>query len=94
MRSKSQNTDQLGLDSHAIPPNSVYSEPWWRNAGYNPTSPTLPVGNASNSSSLECPNDASESNEDQSMSDDGLNEEDDDVTKDSHVGASPQSGTV
>ncbi|EXB93313.1 Nuclear transcription factor Y subunit A-1 [Morus notabilis] len=92
MRSKSQNTDGLGLDSHTITPTNVYSEPWWRNVGYNPISPPLTVRNASNSSSLDCPNGASESNEDQSLSDDGPNEEDDDATKDSYVSASPRSG--
>lgn len=93
MRSKSQNTDQLGLDSRANPPTGVYPEPWWRNVGYNMSMP-LTRGNVSNSSSLECPNGASESNEDHSLSNDGPNEEDDDATKDSHVSASPQSGSV
>ena len=90
MRPESQNKDQLELDSHAVPPNNVYSEPWWRNGGYNPVSLPLPVANASNSSSLECPNDASESNEDQSLSD----EDDDDIAKDSHSGASPRPGIL
>ncbi|PON59064.1 Nuclear transcription factor Y subunit A [Parasponia andersonii] len=92
MRSKSQNKDRLGLDSHSISPTNVYSEPWWRNVGYNPGSLPMTGGNASNSSSLEFPNGGSESNEDQSLSNDGPNEEDDDGTKDSHVSASPQSG--
>lgn len=91
MRPKSQNTDGLGLDSHNITPTNVYSEPWWRGVGYNPISPPLTARNASNSSSLDCPNGASESNEDHSLSDGGPNEEDDDATKDSHVSASPRS---
>lgn len=94
MQSKSQNTDRLGLDSHSIPQNNIYSEPWWRNVGYNPSSLPLTGEHASNSSSLECPNGGSDSNEDQSLSNDGPNEEDDDATKDSHVGASPQSGSI
>ncbi|XP_062084051.1 nuclear transcription factor Y subunit A-1-like isoform X2 [Humulus lupulus] len=92
MRSKSKNTDRLGLDSHAIPPSSVCGEPWWRNVSYMPAPMPVTRGNASNSSSVECPNGASESNEDQSLSNEGPYEEDDDATKDSHVSASPQSG--
>ena len=93
-QSQSQNTEQLGLDSHAIPPSSVCGEPWWRNVGYMPVSMPLTGGNVSNSSSVECPNGASESNEDQSLSNDGQYEEEDDATKDSNVSASPQSGSI
>ncbi|XVF69625.1 hypothetical protein PTKIN_Ptkin11bG0096500 [Pterospermum kingtungense] len=76
MQSKSEGGSQLELDLHGVPPNAVYSEPWWRNIGYGAISPAVRGGNASNSSSMECPN-ASESNDGLSMSNNGLNEEDD-----------------
>ncbi|PQP99565.1 nuclear transcription factor Y subunit A-1 [Prunus yedoensis var. nudiflora] len=70
---------------------SVYSEPWWRGVGYNPISPAVTGRNASNSSSLECPNGGSESNDDRSLSNDEPNEEDDDdATKGSQI-TSPRS---
>lgn len=91
MRSKSESTDQLEPNPNAIPPGAVYSEPWWRGVGYNSISPALAGGNVSNSSSLDCPN-GSESNDAQSMSNDGLNEEDDDANKESRAPASSRSG--
>lgn len=90
MRSKSERTDQLEPNPNAIPPGAVYSEPWWRGVGYNSISPALAGGNVSNSSSLDCPN-GSESNDAQSMSNDGLNEEDDDANKESRAPASSRS---
>ncbi|KAF7816041.1 nuclear transcription factor Y subunit A-1-like [Senna tora] len=48
--------------------------------------------NASNSSSLECPNGDSESNDGQSLSNSELNEEEDDATKESPATAPNQSG--
>ncbi|XP_040992249.1 nuclear transcription factor Y subunit A-1 isoform X1 [Juglans microcarpa x Juglans regia] len=83
MQSKSENTNRLDPGSHAIPPSSVYPEPWWRNIGYNPISPAVTGGNVSNSSSLECPNARSDSNDGHSLSNNKLNEEDDDATKES-----------
>lgn len=91
MQSKSENANRLHPGSHAIPP-SVYSEPWWRNIGYNPISSVVTAGNISNSSSLECPNAGSDSNDGQSRSNNGLNEEDDDATKESQNTASSRSG--
>lgn len=94
MQSKSQSTSRLRPDPHTIPPASVLGEPWWRSGGYNPISPPLTGGIATNSSSLECPNGGSESNDDQSLSNDGQNEEDDDATKESKISASPQTGSI
>ncbi|XVF04727.1 hypothetical protein REPUB_Repub05bG0110000 [Reevesia pubescens] len=76
MQSKSEGGSRLEPDPHGVPPTAVYSEPWWRNIGYGAISPGVRGGNASNSSSMECPN-GSESNDGQSLSNDGLNEEDD-----------------
>ncbi|XP_027939755.1 nuclear transcription factor Y subunit A-9-like [Vigna unguiculata] len=53
----------------------------------------MSVVNASNSSSLERPNGDSESSEDQSLSNNGVNEEDDDVTKESQPTAPNQPGS-
>lgn len=91
MQSKSESTNRLRSDPHSFPPSSVYSEPWWRGVGYNPMSQAMAGANASNSSSLECPNGDSESNDDQSMSN---NEEDDDATKESPATAPNQSGVI
>lgn len=92
MQSKSETENRLHADHHTIPPNSVYSEPWWRGVGYNPISPAVTGRNASNSSSLECPNGGSESNDDRSLSNDEPNEDDDDdATKGSQI-TSPRSG--
>ncbi|XP_021812081.1 nuclear transcription factor Y subunit A-1 [Prunus avium] len=91
MQSKSETENRLHADHHTIPPNSVYSEPWWRGVGYNPISPAVTGRNASNSSSLECPNGGSESNDDRSLSNDEPNEDDDDdATKGSQI-TSPRS---
>ncbi|KAK7301841.1 hypothetical protein RJT34_12717 [Clitoria ternatea] len=82
MQPKSETANQLRPDPHSFQPGSVYSEPWWRGMGYNPMAQTMAGNNASNSSSLECPNGDSESNEEgQSLSNSGMNEEDDDATK-------------
>jgi len=50
--------------------------------------------NASNSSSLECPNGDSESSQGQSLSNNWLNEEDDDSTKESQSTALNQLGAL
>ncbi|KAM2508137.1 hypothetical protein FF1_030314 [Malus domestica] len=81
------------LHAHTVPPSSVYSEPWWQSVGYNPIFPTGTGRNVSNTSSLECPNGLSESNDDQSLSNDEANEDDDDTAKDSHT-TSPRSGST
>uniref|UniRef100_A0A2N9IUQ6 Nuclear transcription factor Y subunit n=2 Tax=Fagus sylvatica TaxID=28930 RepID=A0A2N9IUQ6_FAGSY len=91
MQSKSENGNRLEPDSHAIPPTGVYSEPWWRTIGYNPISPAMTGGNISNSSSLECPNGGSDSNDGQSLSNGGPNGEDDDGIKESQNTASSRS---
>ncbi|OMO81696.1 CCAAT-binding transcription factor, subunit B [Corchorus capsularis] len=76
MQSKSEGRSRLEPDPHGVPANAVYSEPWWRNIGYGGISAGVRGGNASNSSSMECPN-GSESNDGQSLSNGGLNEDDD-----------------
>ncbi|KAK4275233.1 hypothetical protein QN277_018350 [Acacia crassicarpa] len=91
MQSKSETANQLRTDQHSFPPNNVYSEPWWRGGGY-PMTQAVAGANASNSSSLECPNADSESNDGQSLSNSGLNEEDDDASKESPAAARNQSG--
>ncbi|XP_031272028.1 nuclear transcription factor Y subunit A-1 [Pistacia vera] len=89
MRPKSESSNQLEPDPHAIPP-GTYSEPWWRNAGYNIIPPSGAGANPSNSSSLEGPN-GLDSNDGPSMSNDGVNEEDDDANKESQNTASSRS---
>ncbi|KAK3205271.1 hypothetical protein Dsin_019317 [Dipteronia sinensis] len=91
MQSKSENSNQLEPDPHAIPPTTVYSEPWWRGVGYNTISPVVTGGNASNSSSLDDPN-GSESNDDQSLSNGGVNEEEEVAKKESQTTASSRPG--
>ncbi|KAJ7964092.1 Nuclear transcription factor Y subunit A [Quillaja saponaria] len=92
MQSKSESANRLKAATHTIPPTGVYSEPWWRGIVSNPIPPTMTRANAANSSSLDCPNGGSESNEGQSLSNSGLNEEDDDATKEVQGTASTQSG--
>ena len=92
MQSKSETANRLRSDPHTYPPTNAYSEPWWRGIGYNPISQAVVGANASNSSSLECPNGDSESNDGQSLSNSGLNEEDDDATKESQATDPNQSG--
>nr|AFK33746.1 unknown [Lotus japonicus] len=92
MQSKSEAANRLRSDPHSFQPGSVYSEPWWRGVGYNPMAQTMSGANASNSSS-EGPNGDSESNDEgQSLSNSGMNEEDDDATKDSQAADPNQSG--
>ncbi|XVF19280.1 hypothetical protein REPUB_Repub11eG0096700 [Reevesia pubescens] len=89
MQSKSEAGSRLEPDPHGVPPTAVYSEPWWHNIGYDAISPGVRGGNASNSSSMECPN-GSESNDGQSLSNGGLNDEDD-VNKETQTTASSRS---
>ena len=80
MQSKSETTNRLRSYRHSFQTCSVYSEPWWCGIGYNPMAQTIAGANASNSSSLECHNGDSESNEEgQSLSNNGTNKEDEDV---------------
>ncbi|EEF48902.1 nuclear transcription factor Y subunit A-1 [Ricinus communis] len=91
MQSKSESANQLeSRDQHSLPPYAVHSEPWWRTIGYSTVSRALAGGNASNLSSSEGPN-GSLSNDDQSMSNGRLNEEDDDASKESQATASSRS---
>ncbi|KAI4305086.1 hypothetical protein L6164_028475 [Bauhinia variegata] len=92
MQSKSETANRLRSDPHTFQATNVYSEPWWRGIGYNPISQVMAGANASNSSSMECPNGDSESNEGQSLSNGELNEEDDDATKESQPTTPNQSG--
>ncbi|KAL0558783.1 hypothetical protein IC582_003365 [Cucumis melo] len=89
MQSKSETNNQL--DPNGAPSTSIYYEPWWRGMGYN-TFP-LPVvgGNASSSTSLEFPNGGSESNDGQSVSNNDVNDEEDDVSKEVQATGSPHS---
>lgn len=94
MQSKSETTNRLKSDPHSYPPSRVYSEPWWRVAGYNNMSQATAGAHPSTSSSLECRNGDSESNDGQSLSNSELNEEDDDTTKESPATAPNQSGAL
>ncbi|GMI81594.1 nuclear factor Y, subunit A1, nuclear factor Y subunit A1, EMBRYO DEFECTIVE 2220 [Hibiscus trionum] len=89
MQSKSEGGRRLEPDLHGVTPTAVYSEPWWRNNGYGAISPRVRGGNVSKSSSGECPN-GSESNDDQTLSNDGVNKEDD-VNKERQAAASSRS---
>lgn len=95
MQPKSETANQVRSDPHSLQAGGVggvYSEPWWRGVGYNPVVQTM---SGANSSSLDCPNGDSESNEEgQSMSNSGMNEEDDDAAKDSQPAAPNQSGAL
>ncbi|AES70719.2 putative transcription factor Hap2/NF-YA family [Medicago truncatula] len=90
MQPKSETANQPRSGPHSFQPGGVYSEPWWRGVGYNPVAQTM---SGANSSSLDCPNGDSESNEEgQSLSNSERNEEDDDAAKDSQPAAPNQSG--
>ncbi|KAG6679268.1 hypothetical protein I3843_14G119400 [Carya illinoinensis] len=91
MQQKSEKPNQLDPRSHATQPPAVYTEPWWRNIGYNPISPSVTGGNVSNSSSLECPDAGSDSIDGQSLSNNEPNEEGGDATKESQNTASSRS---
>ncbi|BAT80549.1 hypothetical protein LR48_Vigan07g000700 [Vigna angularis] len=91
MQSKSE-TAKPRSNPHSFTPNTVYSEPWWRGIHYNSAPKAMSGVNASNSSSLERPNADSESSEGQSLSNNEMNEEDDDATKESQPTAPNQSG--
>lgn len=77
MQSKSKSVNQGQSDLYNVANTTVYSDPWWNNTGYNSLSPAMMRGNASDSSSLE------QSVDGQSQSEGGINEEDDDTTKQS-----------
>lgn len=94
MQSKSETANHLRSDPHSFTQNNVYAEPWWRGIQYNPVPQAMSGVNASNSSSLERPNVDSESSEGQSLSNNGLNEDDDDATKESQPTALNQSGAL
>jgi len=94
MPSKSETANQPRSNPHSFAPNNVYSEPWWRGIQYNSVPQAMSGVNASNSSSLERPNGDSESSEDQSLSNNGVNEEDDDATKESQPTAPNQAGAL
>ncbi|XP_060216025.1 nuclear transcription factor Y subunit A-1-like [Lycium barbarum] len=73
MPSNSKSTNQEETNAFNGARSTVYPEPWWNSAGYNPVSPGLMRENASDSSSLE------QSADGQSQSDGGISEEDDDA---------------
>ncbi|XP_055833905.1 nuclear transcription factor Y subunit A-1-like [Solanum dulcamara] len=73
MPSNSKSTNREETNAYNGPRSTVYPEPWWNGAVYNPVSPGLMRENASDSSSLE------QSVDGQSHSDGGINEEDDDA---------------
>ncbi|XWS52532.1 hypothetical protein CRYUN_Cryun11dG0078800 [Craigia yunnanensis] len=89
MQSKSEGGSRVEPDLHSVPPTAMYSSPRWHNIGFGAISPGVRGGNASNSSSMECPN-GSESNDGRSLSNDGLNEEDD-CYKETQITASSRS---
>lgn len=78
MQSNPKAANQIG-SSHTAQSLSVYSEPWWCSVGYNPISTAMTGGSTSN------PPSPSESNDGQSQSNGGLNEEDDDSIKESQA---------
>lgn len=73
MPSNSKSANREETNAYNGPRSTVYSEPWWNSAVYNPVSPGLMRESASDSSSLE------QSVDGQSQSDGGINEEDDDA---------------
>ncbi|XP_057483190.1 nuclear transcription factor Y subunit A-1-like [Actinidia eriantha] len=85
MQSKSESASQIEANPYKIPPSAALSEPWWRHTNYNSISSTVIAENTSNPSSRE------QSKDDQSQSDDGIDEEDDDAIRESHISASPHS---
>ncbi|XP_019434586.1 PREDICTED: nuclear transcription factor Y subunit A-1-like isoform X1 [Lupinus angustifolius] len=90
MQPKSE-TNGMRSDPRSFQPSIGYAEHWWRGIAYNPIAQTMSEANTTNSSSLDCPNGDSESNEEgRSLSNSGLNEEDDGATKDSQHGAPNQ----
>ncbi|KAF2287382.1 hypothetical protein GH714_039768 [Hevea brasiliensis] len=91
MQSNSESAYRREPDPHVIQPNAVHSEPWWRSFGYNTVPPVVPGENASNLSSPDGPTNGSLSNDDQSLSNERVNEEDDDASKESQATASSRS---
>ena len=87
MQSKSESASQIEANPYKILPSAALSEPWWRHTNYNSISSAVIAENTSNSYSRE------QSKDYQSQSDDGVDEEDDDAIKESHISASPHSGT-
>ncbi|PHU03256.1 Nuclear transcription factor Y subunit A-9 [Capsicum chinense] len=88
MPSNSKIANREETNAYNGPRSTVYSEPWWNSAVYNPVSPGLMRENASDSSSLE------QSVDGQSQSDGGINEEDDDAPEKSQsIVAFPADGS-
>ncbi|KAF2312055.1 hypothetical protein GH714_027902 [Hevea brasiliensis] len=91
MQSKPVSANQLEPDPRVIQPYAVHSEPWWRSVSCNTVPPAVLGENATNLSSSNGPN-GSLSNDDQSLSNERLNEDDDDgVSKESQATASSRS---
>ena len=93
MQSKSETNNQLQSDPNGAPSTTIYYEPWCSSMGYSPFPLPVVGGNASSSTSLEFPNGGSESNDGQSVSNNDVNDEEDDVSKEVQATGSPHSGT-
>lgn len=91
MQSKAKTANSLEPDPRGVSQAAFNPEPWWRGFAYNALSSGLVGGNASISSSRDCP-DGSESNDHHSQSNGGANDEDD-VKRDTQATASSHSGT-
>ncbi|PSR90190.1 Nuclear transcription factor Y subunit A-1 like [Actinidia chinensis var. chinensis] len=85
MQSKSESASQIEANPYKILSSAALSEPWWRHTNYNYISSNVIAENSSYPSLRE------QSKDDQSQSDDGVDEEDDDAIKESHISASPHS---
>ncbi|KAL6957026.1 hypothetical protein U1Q18_047790, partial [Sarracenia purpurea var. burkii] len=88
MQSQSRSANQIEANPYNILPSAECSVPWWRSPGLNYIPPAVIGGNTPNYCTLE------QSEDVQSQSDGGLDEEDDDVVKQSQITASPHSGRM
>lgn len=77
MQPKSESSNRVEAHPHIMQTSAVFTEPWWRGIGYNPTSPADPGRNETHAP-LGCINGGSESNGGQSQSNEERVEEDDD----------------
>ncbi|XP_052184917.1 nuclear transcription factor Y subunit A-1 isoform X2 [Diospyros lotus] len=85
MQSKSKSATRIEVNPYNISPSAACLESWWRSMVSNSIPPAVIGGNSSNSSSLE------QSKDSQSLSDGGLDEEDDDTIGESPIATSSHS---
>lgn len=83
MPSKSIVGNQSGTSPLSIPPSTIYSEQWWRAAGYDPIGVTDAGENAHKHASLDHPVGMAASKDDHSLSNAG--DDDDETSKDSET---------